>query len=200
LEQMGVKTIHLCDLSRARDNSLTNLDLIKAIVQSTNYDIQVVGGIKNSNTIKQYLNLGAKRVVLSAGSVLSLGNIDLKEILNKYKAQITISVDGVGNKLAKNAWQDITDIDLIETAKKIENVGFEEIIYTDVSRDGTLTEPNYEMIKKMIDIIRIPLIVAGGISAVSQLTRLKKMGAGGALFGKALFYKSFNLKEALELC
>lgn len=200
LEKSGVQTIHLCDLNRAKDNSDINSSLVEEIIQSAPCDIQIVGGIKNAATIKTYLTKGVKRVVLSAGTILSFSQEELSDILTKYSAKVTVSVDGVGRKLAKNAWQNITNIDIGETTRKIQEMGFQEIIYTDISRDGTLRGPNYAMIQTIMNGITIPLIVAGGISTVDEIAKLKQMGVGGVIFGKALFNKKFDLKEALRLC
>lgn len=200
LEDKGVGMIHLCDLNRAQNNSTINSPIIREIIQNAKIDIQLVGGIKNVNTIEECLKLGAKRVVMSAGTILAMSDSDRSDLVGEYCQKIFVSIDGLDNVLVKNAWQDKTNIDLIESVKNLRDFGFNNLIYTDVSKDGTLTGPNYPMVQKIMEVFQKPILVAGGISLVSQLSRLKGMGARGAIFGKAVFSKNFNLNEALRLC
>lgn len=200
LEKRGATMIHLCDLNRSKDNSYINSSITERIIKNAKIDIQVVGGIKNRATIREYINLGVKKVVISAGTILAMESDELSGMVQEYSSNIVISIDGLGNKLVRNAWQDTTDIDLIKSAKKIIGLGLNEFIYTDVSRDGTLTEPNYGMAQKIMDEINRPIIVAGGISSITQIIKLKEMGVKGAIVGKALFSESFNFEEALKIC
>ena len=137
---------------------------------------------------------------MSAGTILAMSDSDRSDLVGEYCQKIFVSIDGLDNVLVKNAWQDKTNIDLIESVKNLRDFGFNNLIYTDVSKDGTLTGPNYPMVQKIMEVFQKPILVAGGISLVSQLSRLKGMGARGVIFGKAVFSKNFNLNEALRLC
>lgn len=200
LEKYGAKMIHLCDLSRSKDGLLVNIAIIKTIIARSKINIQIAGGIKNEEAIKEFIDLGVNKIVLSVNTILSLSKKDLSILIKEYLRYIVVSIDGIENKLVKNSWQETTAINLIQTAKKIVDMGFTELIYTDVSRDGTLTEPNVVMVQKLMDKIKKPIIVAGGIRSISQIRSLQTFGIKGVIVGKALFDPFFDLEVALNLC
>jgi phosphoribosylformimino-5-aminoimidazole carboxamide ribotide isomerase len=200
LEDRGAKVIHLCDLNRSKDNSSINSPIIEQIIKNAKIDIQLVGGIKNITAIQKYANLGVKKIIMSAGTILAMEKSECDELLRQYRSNIIVSIDGLGNKLVRNAWQDMTNIDLVEATRTISAMGISEIIYTDVARDGTLTEPNYLMVQKIMTAAKASITVAGGISLVAQIIRLKEMNVKGVIIGKALFYRNFNFEEALKIC
>lgn len=200
LETRGACMVHLCDLNRSKNDGNDNFAVVERILKESILDIQAVGGIKSLPAVKEYLNRGAKRVVMSAWTILTMDSRERNAIVQRYGSRVVVSIDAVGTRIARNAWREISDLDMIEAAQKIIGFGFDTLIYTDVSRDGTLSEPNYAMAQDIMGATGKPIIVAGGISLVSQIVRLKKMGVKGVIFGKALFYEKFNFEEALKLC
>jgi len=157
---------------------------------------QLGGGIRDLETIKEVLKAGVERVVLSTAAV---ENPELvKEACRKYRESIIVSVDARDGYVAIRGWRENTELQAVEFIKSMAQLGVRRFIYTDINRDGTLTEPNFSSIAELIDIIKLPVIAAGGISSVNHLRVLQKIGAEGAIVGKALYTKNINLKQALD--
>ena len=121
----------------------------------------------------------------------------VEEACRKFSESIIVSIDAREGYIATHGWQQQAEIQAIEFAKSMAKLGVKCFIYTDISRDGTLTEPNFTAIAELLDAIRLPLIAAGGISSLTHLKILKQLGVKGAIIGKALYTGDINLKQAL---
>ena len=146
-------------------------------------------------TIKQVLKAGIERVILGTAAVKDSKLIT--EVCSIFGESIIVSIDTRDGQVAIEGWQQETELRAIEFAKSMVQLGVKRFIYTDISRDGTLTEPNFAAIAELIDTISLPVIAAGGISSINHLRVLKKLGAEAAIVGKALYTGDINLKQAL---
>ncbi len=156
---------------------------------------QLGGGIRQLETIEELLKADIERVILSTAAV---ENPELvKEACHKFRESIIVSIDAREGYIATHGWRQETELTAIEVAKSMVRLGVRRFIYTDITRDGTLTEPNFTAIAELIDAIGLPVIAAGGISSVNHLRVLRKLGAEGAIVGKALYTGDINLKQAL---
>lgn len=196
--EQGAKTLHIVDLDGAKEGKLVNFEIIRKIINGTRLPVQVGGGIRNIISIYRYIENGAQNIIL--GTVILENRNELKSILNKFAEKIIVSLDTNGNTLMKKGWKEKSGKELMETIKELEGTGVKTIIYTDTIRDGTLTEPNYEVIKSIKENTKMNLIVAGGISSIEQIKKLKKMGVDRVILGKALYEGKINIKEANLLC
>jgi len=192
-ETQGAKKLHIVDLDGARQGKLTNFETIKQISKKTNIPIQVGGGIRSMKKIKKMLSIRISKVILS--TIALEDEESLKNLLKSYSKQIIISLDSENGKLAKRGWLNKTNIDLIKTAKKLEKLGVKQFIYTNVLKDGTLTQPDYKEIKLLQKSIKAPLTAAGGISSITAIKKLKAMKIQEVIIGKALYEKKIDLKE-----
>ena len=122
----------------------------------------------------------------------------VEEACRSYSESIIVSIDTREGQVATRGWQQETRLRAIELAQSMAQLGVKRFIYTDISRDGTLTEPNFAAFSELVNTIRLPVIAAGGISSVNHLKMLKQLGAEGAIIGKALYTGDINLKQALE--
>lgn len=147
-------------------------------------------------TIEQLLKAGVERVILGTTAVENPGLIE--EICQQFSESIIVSIDAREGHIATRGWQQQTELEVIEFAKSMAKLGVERFIYTDISRDGTLTEPNFTAIAELVTEIRLPIIAAGGISSLTHLKILKQLGAEGAIVGKAFYTGDINLKQALD--
>ena len=154
------------------------------------------GGIRQLETVEQLLKAGIERVILGTAAVEDPKLVE--EACRKFSESIIVSVDAREGYLAIHGWRQETGLKTIEFTQSIVQRGVKRFIYTDISRDGTLTEPNYTAIFEMITAIRLPVIAAGGISSLSHLKVLKQLGVEGAIVGKALYTGDINLKQALD--
>lgn len=195
-ETQGAKMLHIVDLDGARTGTLTNLEIIKQIVQSVSIPIQAGGGIRNKGIVKTLLSAGISRVIL--GTVALEDYEELKSILKDFTARIAVALDTKNGKLMKQGWLEDSDKSNVKTARELESLGVQRFIYTDVVKDGTLTEPNYKEITSLTKNISVPVIASGGISTISSIRKLKSFGIEGAIIGKALYEGKIDLKEALN--
>ncbi len=122
----------------------------------------------------------------------------IKEACRKFSESIIVGLDAREGHIAIHGWQRQTELEAIEFAKSMTKLGVKRFIYTDISRDGTLTEPNFTAIVELMTEIRLPIIAAGGISSLTHLKILKQLGVEGAIVGKALYTGDINLKRALD--
>lgn len=156
---------------------------------------QLGGGIRSLKTIKQLLQVGIDRVILSTAAVENPKLVE--EACHKFRESITVSIDAWEGRVATHGWHQQTELRAAEFAKTMIQLGVRRFIYTDISRDGTLTEPNFSAISELVREIRRPVVAAGGISSINHLRMLKQLGVEGAIVGKALYTGDINLKQAL---
>lgn len=156
---------------------------------------QLGGGIRRFKTIEELLKAGIDRVILSTAAVENPKLIE--EACHKFSESIIVSIDAREGRIAIRGWHQETGLKAIEFAKSMIQLGVRRFIYTDINRDGTLTEPNFSAISELVNAIRRPVIAAGGISLLNHLRMLKQLGVEGAIVGKALYTGDINLKEAI---
>ncbi len=141
------------------------------------------------------LKAGIERVILGTAAVEDPKLIE--EACRKFSESIIIGIDAWEGYIAIHGWHQETKLKTVEFAKSMVQLGVRRFIYTDISRDGTLTEPNFVAIAEMVTAIRLPIIASGGISSLIHLKMLKSLGAEAAIVGKALYTGDINLKQAL---
>lgn len=196
-EEQGAQMLHIVDLDGAKNGNLANLEVIKQIAQEVKIPLQVGGGIRNKEAVETLLSIGVSRVIL--GTVALENEDELKNILNDFASQVAVALDTKDGKLMKQGWFEDSDKSSITTALKLEDLGVKRFIYTDVVRDGTLTEPNYKEIANLTKNIVVPVIASGGISTIASIKQLKSIGIEGLIVGKALYEGKIDLKEALNV-
>jgi len=146
-------------------------------------------------TVKQVLKAGVERVILSTAAVEDPQLI--REACQRHGESVIISIDAHKGYIATRGWRMETGLEAVEFATSIVQLGVKRLIYTDIGRDGTLTEPNFTAIAELAETVRLPLIAAGGVSSLTHLKILKLLGIEGVIIGKALYSGDINLKQAL---
>lgn len=196
-QQQGARRLHLVDLDGAAGGEPGNLNIIEAIVKTTDLPVQLGGGIRTEDTVIKLLSIGVQRVILGT---IAIEQPDLvKRLCRQFNQAIIVSIDAREGLVATRGWKHGTTVTAIELAQQMVAIGVPRILYTDISRDGTLTEPNYRAIAELISKVKLPVIAAGGIASRDHLQKLKQLGVEGAVIGKALYTGNINLKEALTL-
>ena len=199
-EDMGAEMLHVVDLDGAVCGRPVNLDVIKDIISSVKLNVQIGGGIRDLEIAKHYLSIGAYRVVLGTAIVNNLEFVN--NMCTACPDQIVVSLDAKDGMIAVKGWTEVTGTDAIEMAKTFEGIGISAIVFTDIKRDGTLTGPNIESIKKLVSNVNIPVIASGGISGINDiraLLNIKNPGIAGVIVGKALYSGAIDLGEAIVL-
>jgi len=196
-EKLGAAMIHVIDLDGAKTGKPVNLNLISQICAEVKIPVQVGGGIRDFATAENYFSAGVYRIIIGTKAVLNSGFI--KKLLAEFGAErIVISIDCNGEKVATRGWQSEGRENIFEFAGNLKMLGIKNVIVTDISRDGTLTEPNFELTEK-IQKIGLNVIAAGGVSSLESIKKLKKLKISGAIIGKAIYEGKINLGEAIKL-
>jgi phosphoribosylformimino-5-aminoimidazole carboxamide ribotide isomerase len=194
-QSLGAPRLHIVNLDGAATGELCNLDIIKEIANTVLVPIQLGGGIRQLETVEQLLKAGIERVILSTVAVEAPALIE--EACRKFSESIIVSVDAREGHIAIRGWRQQTGLKAVDFTKSMVRLGVKRFIYTDISRDGTLTEPNFTAIAELVNAIRLPIIAAGGISSLDHLKKLKSLGVEAVIVGKALYTGDINLKQAL---
>lgn len=197
-EESGSKFIHIVSLNGARGEGNINDNSIKRILDTVNVPIQVGGGIRDEERAKILFDLGVNRIIL--GSIAVKNRQLLKNLLNKYKDKIVVSIDARDNLVALEGWEEISKVNSIEFCKELEQMGVRTIVYTDISKDGMLDGPNFDIYKILSKETNLDIIASGGITTIDDVKKLIEMNIYGAIIGKSLYENKIDLKEALELC
>lgn len=195
-QSMGAPRLHLVDLDGAATGEIGNLEIITNITKAMLIPVQLGGGIRRMETIEALLKIGVDRVILGTAAVEDPQVVS--EACRRYQESIVVAIDARDGMIATRGWVQETGLKAIELAQTMARKGVRRFIYTDIERDGTLTEPNFTAISSFIDELRLPVIAAGGITSLNHLIVLQKLGAEGAVIGKALYTDDIDLKEALE--
>ena len=196
-QAQGASRLHLVDLDGAASGEPLNIDVVEAIVKRVNLSVQLGGGIRDEATVAKLLAIGINRVILGTAAVENPKMV--KRLCQKYGDAIIVGIDARDGRAATHGWQKGTEVAALELGRSMADAGVRRIIYTDIKRDGTLTEPDFEAIAEMVRGLDLSVIAAGGISALDHLRKLKEVGVEGAILGRALYTGDINLRDALAL-
>ncbi|MGT2811826.1 1-(5-phosphoribosyl)-5-[(5-phosphoribosylamino)methylideneamino]imidazole-4-carboxamide isomerase [Streptococcus minor] len=191
----GIEFIHVVDLDGALDGKATNRDLIAALKVATGLGVEVGGGIRTLEQIQDYLNVGIDRVII--GSMAVKNPSFVKEAIEKFGAEkIVVGIDAKDGFVATEGWLETSDVDYLSLAKEMEKIGVNLFVYTDVDRDGTLTEPNFDHYERLVaELTTAKVIASGGIAQLSDLNKLAEIGVAGTIVGKAYYNGNISLDE-----
>jgi len=194
-QSLGASRLHIVDLDGAAKGEVCNLDIITQIASTMLIPTQLGGGIRDLETIKQLLKAGIERIILGTAAVEDPQLV--KEACRSFRESIIVSVDAHEGNIAIHGWREKTGLKAAEFIKSMIELGARRFIYTDISRDGTLTEPDFSAIFELVDAFRLPIIAAGGISSLDHIKMLQRLGVEGAIIGKALYTGDIKLKQAI---
>ncbi|CAL4319256.1 1-(5-phosphoribosyl)-5-[(5-phosphoribosylamino)methylideneamino] imidazole-4-carboxamide isomerase [Buchnera aphidicola (Protaphis terricola)] len=201
-ERQGVKFLHIVDLSGTKDVKKRQLELFKNIISYTNISIQIGGGIRTEEDINILLELGFKRIVIGSSVITNQNTV--KKWLKKYGPNkivlaLDINIKNSIKKISINGWLKETNFTLEEIIDLFSSENLKYVLCTDISKDGTLLGPNFLLYKEIVKKFRhIKFQASGGISNLSDVLSLKKIGVNNIIIGRSLLEKKFTIGEALE--
>jgi phosphoribosylformimino-5-aminoimidazole carboxamide ribotide isomerase len=196
-QEQGAKWLHLVDLDGAAAGEVRNTQAIEDIVKNTSLEVELGGGIRRADVVEQLIKLGVKRVILGT---VAVEQIELtKRIIKKFGEAIVVGIDARDSYVTTHGWMKISTMTVLELSQTMAAIGARRIIYTDVKRDGTLTEPNYETTAELVSKLKIPVVASGGVSSIEHIRKLAALGAEGVIIGKALYTGDIDLREALAV-
>lgn len=193
----GARFLHVVDLDGAKLGETTNFDTISQIASSCDLFMEVGGGIRDEERIRNYLEAGAGRVILGTAALRQPQF--LRDMVDKYGSRIAVGVDAREGKVAVSGWLDVTDVDSLDFCKQLSDWGVRTVIYTDIATDGMLSGPNREVYPKLTAIPRLDIVASGGVTSLDDVIALRKSGCRAAIIGKALYSGKIDLAKALAV-
>ncbi|HOA34424.1 MAG: 1-(5-phosphoribosyl)-5-[(5-phosphoribosylamino)methylideneamino]imidazole-4-carboxamide isomerase [Clostridiales bacterium] len=194
-KRAGAENLHLVDLEGAKDGEPRNFNIIADILKYSGLKVEVGGGIRTEERILKYLEAGARRVILGTAA---LKNFEFTaEMVKKYGRHIAVGVDAREGFVAVSGWLETSSVDSFEFVRRLKEIGVQTVIYTDIACDGASKGTNLAAYEKLCE-IGINIIASGGISTMEELEKLEKIGAWGAILGKALYSGALDLKTVIH--
>lgn len=197
-EKAGAEWIHMVDLDGSLKKKRVNEKIFLSVAENTSLKVEVGGGIRTMQDIDFYIASNISRVIL--GSVALKDPELVKKAVNAYGDKIAVGIDAKNGYAAAEGWTQTSDIYFTDLAKKMEQCGVKTIIYTDISKDGTLSGPNLEQLDEINNAVSCDIIASGGVTNINDIKALKSLGLYGAICGKSIYSGSLDLKHALEVC
>jgi len=196
-ESMGAEYLHVVDLDGAKNEGFQNRRSIEKIAKSISIPMQAGGGIRSEERVKDLINIGVDRVIVGT---MAIENRELlTKLVKNYKDHIAVSIDALKSKVATRGWQRVENVDSIEMCKVLESMGIKTIVYTDISKDGMLSGPNFDIYKELSTKTIINIIASGGVTTLEDIKKLREMNLYGAIIGKALYDGRLDFKDALKI-
>ena len=194
---LGVKRLHVIDLDGARAGAPANLDVVRRIVNAVPVPVQLGGGIRSADVAREVLALGVDRVMFGT---VAIEEPKIVEAVCRTEgpSSVVVSVDARDGYVAVRGWTEGAGVLVSDLVRRMADGGVERVMHTDIARDGTLTEPNFEAIGALLREARVALLAAGGVSSLSHLLTLDEMGVEAAIVGRAAYTGDVDVGAALR--
>lgn len=193
----GAQRLHVVDLDGALEGRPRNLEIVRRIVAAVSIPVEFGGGLRDLETIQSVLDAGVDRAILGTVAV------EHPELVRKacelHGEAIAVSLDAREGMVAVRGWTETSSKPAMELAISMVKLGVRRLVYTDISRDGTLTEPNWESTAQLVAGVDVPVVASGGISRADQLVRFRSLGLEGTIVGKALYTGDIKLSDLHQL-
>ena len=190
----GFKNLHIVDLDGALTGKKVNLDIIKDIVGKFNLRVEVGGGIRNSDSIQKYIDVGVEKVILGSAAIKDKNF--LKESCEKFTNKIALGLDAKDCYLSVSGWKESSNKLTLDYLKEINDYGVSRLIYTDINRDGMKQSPNFSETMKVAEMSKCPVIISGGVSSIDDIKEAKNLeNVEGIIVGKAIYDGDIKLEE-----
>ena len=192
----GFQNLHIVDLDGALTGKTINLDIIQQIVSKYDLKIEIGGGIRSLDSIKQYIDAGVEKVILGSGAIKN--KEFLKEACENFKTQIALGLDAKDGNLSVSGWKENLNVKTIDFLQEVNSYGASRIIYTDINRDGMKTGPNFDETVKIAELSNCPVVISGGVSSINDIKKAKELNnkkIEGIIVGKAIYDGDIKLEE-----
>ena len=199
-EDQGAERIHVVDLDGAFEGVPANLRVIERMASRLSVPIEVGGGVRDRGTVRTLLDAGASWVII--GTMIVEDYEGFCEVCEAHPGRVIAGVDGAKGRVVVRGWEREEDVDVVELARKVASLPVDAIIFTEVTRDGTLEGVERELTKRLAESVDVPVIASGGVASLDDIRAVKELeplGVVGVIVGKALYEGRFTLKEALEV-
>lgn len=194
----GAEWIHMVDLDGSLKKERVNSETFVSVANETSLKVEIGGGIRTMQDIDFYANHNISRVIL--GSVALKNPKLVEEAVKEFGSLIAVGIDAKNGFVATEGWTEGSDTHFIDLAKQMEQMGVETIIYTDISKDGTLSGPNVEQLVELNNAVRCNITASGGVTNIGDIINLRDNELYGAICGKSIYKGTLDLREAIEVC
>ena len=195
-ERAGSKWIHMVDLDGAKDATQQNKDVFIDVAKNTGLKVEVGGGIRSLDTVEMYLKEGISRVIIGSAAVKDPELV--KMAVKEYGDRIAVGIDAKNGYVATEGWLETSDVYFTELAVKMSDVGVKYIIFTDISKDGTLSGVNAKQLDEINKCCKANIIASGGVHTMEDIRICSKLGLYGTICGKSIYQGTLDLKEAID--
>lgn len=193
--EAGAQWLHMVDLDGAKNGSPQNREIFVTVAKESGLKLELGGGIRDMQTVSYYLEQGISRVILGSAAVKNPSFV--KEAVKEYGERIAVGIDAKNGMVAAEGWLSTSDVHFLDLAKQMEAIGVTCLIFTDISKDGTLSGPNLEQLAAINEAVSCDVIASGGVTNLSDIKALKELGLYGAICGKSIYQGTLSLKEAI---
>lgn len=195
---MGANRLHVIDLDGAKDGKRVNAATVRRVVNSVDIPVQMGGGIRSAEDAKTVTEFGVQMVIFGTAAVENPDAVQAS-VASLGPERICVSIDAKDGFVRTRGWLNDTSLSALDLMHEMsENRGVQNFIYTDTARDGTLSHPNFDAVGQVVNGVKLPVMVAGGIATVEDVVKLREIGAAGAITGMAIYTGSLDLAEAIR--
>ncbi len=192
----GADWIHMVDLDGAKDGKKRNADIFLQIAKESGLKVEVGGGIRDMATLDFYFQNGVSRCILGSAALKNPALVE--EAVKEYGHRIAVGIDAVNGMVATEGWLDVSDVSYLDLAVRMEQMGVQVLIFTDISKDGTLSGPNMDQLKALREKVTCQVIASGGMHTIADVHACKDAALDGAICGKSLYSGTLSLEEAIK--
>lgn len=197
-ERDGAEWIHMVDLDGSLKKERVNAEIFINVAKNTSLKVELGGGIRSLEDVEFYIKSGIARVILGSAALKDPHLV--KDAVSRFGDRIAVGIDAKNGYAAAEGWTETSNVYFTDLAKQMESMGVKTIIFTDISKDGTLSGPNIAQLKEINNAVSCNIIASGGINDINDIKELKQEQMYGAICGKSIYSGSLSLKEALEVC
>ncbi|MBA3947399.1 MAG: 1-(5-phosphoribosyl)-5-[(5-phosphoribosylamino)methylideneamino]imidazole-4-carboxamide isomerase [Herpetosiphonaceae bacterium] len=194
--ELGAQRLHVIDLDGAKLGRPVNAQIVFAIVRAVSIPVQLGGGLRDEPTVDAAIHLGVDRIILGTAALADSQLI--KRLIERYDDRIVISVDARDGWVATNGWLETSHVRAADLVRRMAEFGVQSVLYTDITRDGTLHGPNLDTTAELVALHGPAIIAAGGVGSLADLQSLDEIGVAAAVIGRALYTGAVDLAEALR--
>ena len=192
----GAQWLHIIDLDGAKVGKPVNAETVAAVTALKQLKIELGGGIRDEDAIRQMLDIGVDRVIIGTKAVSDFEWFS--QVAEKFKGKIVLGLDARGSKVATHGWTQNGHENLLEFATEAAKLPLAAIIYTDIDRDGMMTGPNLERTKALVEAVDVPVIASGGVKEIADIKKLAELGVEAVVIGRSLYEGTLNLADAIN--
>lgn len=193
----GAQVLHVVDLDGAVSGQLANLEAVAEILAAVTVPVELGGGLRTAQDVRQVLELGVQWAIMGTAALRMCTRSELETAIAQFSERIIVSIDARDSKVAVEGWTEGSEVDAVQLAQEMEQIGVGRLICTDIATDGMLTGPNLAAMRRLCEAVEVPVIASGGVSSVEDIRRLRALELLGCIVGRALYTGDLSLGEAI---